>query len=215
MLCLLVSFAKIDLEQGGTINNQQLISGIKNRDLATFEQLFFQYHGRLVLFANKFLGDMQVSRDLVQDAFAALWDKADQLDITHSPKAYLFQVVRNSCLNYNRHSLVKQTAEANLEAKIRELEMQAYGNSDTPYISLIELELEERIAATIENMPEKCREVFKLSRHEQLKNKEIAERLNISVKMVEKHISKALVILRRDLADYLSVLLSAFFSGLN
>jgi RNA polymerase sigma-70 factor (ECF subfamily) len=194
--------------------SKNIISGIKSRDLKIFEELFFNYHGRLVLFANKFIGDMQVSRDLVQDAFVILWEKADQLNIKQSPKAYLYQVVKNSCLNYNRHLSIEHSAERTLANQISELEKQVYQNSDSPYFSLIELELEEKIAEVIESMPEKCREVFKLSRFEYLKNKEIAEKLDISVKMVEKHISKALTILRRDLADYVGVLLTMFLTKL-
>jgi len=194
--------------------NKNIISGIKARDLKTFEELFFNYHGRLVLFANKFVGDIQVSRDLVQDAFVILWDKADQLDIKQSPKAYLYQAVKNSCFNYNRHLTIKQSAEAEIESRIAELEKQVYQNSNSPYFSLIELELEEKIAEVIENMPDKCKEVFKLSRFEHLKNKEIAAKLDISVKMVEKHISKALIILRRDLSDYVGVVLALFISKL-
>lgn len=150
---------------------------------------------------------MQVSRDLVQDAFFALWEKADQLEINQSPKAYLYQAVKNSCLNYNRHLSIKRSAEAEIQYKIAILERQVYINSDSPYFSLIEQELEEKINQVIESLPEKCREVFKLSRFENLKNKEIAEKLDISVKAVEKHISKALTILRCNLADYLAVLL--------
>lgn len=167
-----------------------------------------------MLFANKFIGDIQVSRDLVQDAFFALWEKADKLDIKQSPKAYLYQAVKNSCLNYNRHIFIKQSAEAEIQSKISELERQVYKSTDSPYFSLIEQELEEKINEVIESMPEKCREVFKLSRFEHLKNREIAERLDISVKAVEKHISKALVILRRDLADYVGILLTIFISKL-
>ncbi|WP_299578137.1 RNA polymerase sigma-70 factor [uncultured Sunxiuqinia sp.] len=185
---------------------------MKNRDVEIFEELFFNYHGRLVLFANKFIGDMQVSRDLVQDAFFMLWEKTDQLDIKKSPKAYLYQSVKNSCLNYNRHLSIKENAEAEISTRIAELERQVYDGTKTPYLSLIEQELEEKIAEVIEQMPSKCQEVFKMSRFEGLKNKEIAERLGISVKMVEKHISKALVILRHELAEYVGVLLAMFIS---
>ena len=149
---------------------------------------------------------------MVQDAFFVLWQKADQLEIKQSPKAYLYQAVKNSCLNYNRHLSIKQKAEKEIASKIAELERQVYSGSDAPYWGLIELELEEKITEVIENLPEKCQEVFKLSRYQKLKNKEIADKLGVSVKMVEKHISKALLVLRRELSDYLGVLLTIFIS---
>ena len=197
-----------------TSSDKNIIAGIKKRELKIFEELFLNYHGRLVLFANKFIGDMQVSRDLVQDAFFILWEKADQLEIKQSPKAYLYQAVKNSCLNYNRHLSIKQSAEGKILQNIAELEKQVYQNTHSPYFSLLEMELEDKIAEVIEGMPDKCREIFKLSRFEYLKNREIAEKLGISVKAVEKHISKALVILRRDLADYMGILLAMFLTKL-
>lgn len=192
-------------------NKNATISGIKNRDLKVFEELFFTYHGRLVLFANKFLGDMQASQDMVQDVFVNLWDKADQFEIKESPKSYLFQAVKNVCLNHARHITIKQNAAIEFENKLRAQEQQIEANTSSPYFSLIELELEDKINEVIESMPDKCREVFKMSRFESLKNKEIAEKLDISVKMVEKHISKALSILRTDLAEYIGLLLTLLF----
>ncbi len=157
---------------------------------------------------------MQVSRDLVQDAFFILWERADELDIKQSPKAYLFQAVKNSCLNYSRHLTFKQSVENDIENKITELEKQVYNDDSSPYFSLIEQELQEKINEVIESMPVKCRQVFKMSRKEHLKNREIAAELDISVKMVEKHISRALTILRSELADYLPIILALFISKL-
>ncbi len=155
---------------------------------------------------------MQVSRDLVQDVFFALWEKSDLMEIKESPKAYLFQSVKNSCLNYNRHISIKQSVESEIGRKILELESQTYNNTDNPYFSLLEQELEEKIDQVIASMPEKCREVFMLSRYEKLKNREIADQLGISIKMVEKHMSKALAILRRDLAEYMGILFLMFLN---
>ncbi|MCL3779540.1 RNA polymerase sigma-70 factor [Prolixibacteraceae bacterium JC049] len=181
---------------------EHLLNALKNRDLNAYEAIFFQYHGRLVLFAYKFIGDMQVAKDLVQDAFMLLWDKANTIQINHSVKAYLYQSIKNSCLNYNRHTKIKQSVQHTLETETNE-----FSNND-PYYSLIELELEEKIAEVIESLPPKCKEVFKLSRFEQLKNREIADQMSISVKMVEKHISKAIQILRQQLTEFLSLFMA-------
>ena len=196
-------------------DNEKLMAALNKGDIKAFEELFFKYHGRLVLFANKFTGDMQLAKDLVQDAFLILWDKSEELSITHSPKAYLFQAVRNSCLNYIRHQGVKQTAMDEIGHSMLKAEKQAYFNYNDPYFSLLELEMEQKIFEVIDSMPEKCQQVFKLSRQKQLKNKEIAEQLKISVKMVEKHISKALSILRLELAEYLGALLVLFLNNLS
>lgn len=182
-------------------------SGLKGKHISDFRKLFFKFHGRLVLFANKFTLDKQVSQDLVQDAFMKLWEQY-HID-THiiSPEAYLFQAVRNNCLNYHRHLKTKYTVEEDLASKINSFERSAYFDRVDPLRSLLELELKEKINILIETMPEKCQKVYKMSRHDLLKNKQIAQQLGISVKMVEKHISKSLMILRVGLKDYLGIFL--------
>ena len=196
-----------------TNDNEKLIRALNKKDIKAFEEFFFRHHGRLVLFANKFTGDIQMARDIVQDAFLIFWDKAEELSISHSPKAYIFQTVRNSCLNYQRHIGIRHSAMDEIGAAIQDKEKQSYLNFNDPYFSLLELEMEQKISEVIDSMPDKCQQVFKLSRHKHLKNKEIADKLNISIKMVEKHISKALSILRHELADYLALFFFFFLSN--
>ena len=186
---------------------KQLLNGLKNKELDAYEELFFKYHGRLVLFARKFTGNLEIAQDIVQDAFLALWEKSGELTINTSPKAYLFQAVRNRSLNQNRHLIVKQSVQDELISKTAEAERNIYSNFDDPFYSLLELEMEQKIEMVIDSLPEKCRVVFKMSRREQKKNKEIAQEMDISVKMVEKYISTALRILRSNLSDYMGILL--------
>jgi len=188
-------------------NLETPLSGLKKKDIAAFRKLFFKFHGNLVLFANKFTGDMQVSQDLVQDAFMKLWEQYQADATINSPKAYLFQAVRNNCLNHYRHLKTRYSVKEELATKISSLERSAYLNDDSPLQSLLELEMKEKIETLIETMPEKCQKVYKMSRHDFLKNKQIAEKLGVSVKMVEKHISKALMILRSGLSDYMGIIL--------
>lgn len=190
-----------------TNNEPILFPKVKRKDIKTYKKLFFKFHGRLVLFANKFTGDLQVSQDLVQDAFLKLWEKQNREVTIVSPKAYLFQAVRNSCLNHQRHLKIKYSVEEELANKINSIEKSVYFENDDPLHSLLELELNEKIEETIKTMPEKCQTVYKMSRQDFLKNKQIANKLGISVKMVEKHISKALQILRSGLSDYMGILL--------
>lgn len=188
------------------------ISLLKHKNIDAYRELFFKYHGRLVLFANKFTGDIQVSKDLVQDVFIKLWEKSPTLSEIDNPKSYLFQSIKNSCLNYNRHLKIKHTVEDELANKINAFEKAACFDFEDPLHSLMELEIEEKIENIIQTMPEKCRKVYVLSRQNYLKNIQIADELGISVKMVEKHISKALLILRSGLTEYLSLILFLFLN---
>ncbi len=187
-------------------DSKQIAVGLRNRDLEVYKDLFFQYHGRLVLFAYKFTGEMESARDVVQDTFMALWEKSDTLAIQLSPKAYLFQAVRNRSLNYFRNNNTRRAAHGNLAARIDREERKVYADFNNPFHSLLELEMEEKIGDVIGTMPEKCKEVFILSREKDLKNREIAEKMGISTKMVEKYISRALRTLRLELSEYLSIL---------
>lgn len=184
---------------------EQLLSDFKNKKVKAYEELFFKYHGKLVLFALKFTGDLQAAKDIVQDTFLSLWKNADNINL--SPKAYLFQTVRNTSLNYIRHLKIVTSVKDELAFKISFAEKLEYFDFKDPYYSLLELEMEQKIEKVINSLPEKCLLVFNLSRKEHLKNKEIADKLGVSLKAIEKHISKALSILRLELSEYLGLIL--------
>lgn len=186
----------------------RLISDLNNREVKAFEVLFFKYHGRLVLFALKFTNDLPVAKDIVQDVFLSLWEKSGEIKV--SPKAYLFQAVKNNALNYLRHLKIDPGVQLEAEYKIAAAERMEYFTFNDPYHSLIELELEQKIENVINSLPKKCLIVYNLSRKEHLKNKEIAEKLGISLKAVEKHISKALSVLRHELSEFIGLLLPVF-----
>jgi len=171
--------------------------------LKNFELLFFELHGRLVLFSQKFTGSLPASQDIVQDAFIALWERQKSHGRPESPKAYLFQTVRNRSLNYIRDKNIHTAVEQELYHKFETAEKNLYANPDDPFVSLLELELQDRIKKAISSLPDKCGKVYRLSRHNGFKNSEIAEMFGISLKMVEKQISKALRILRTEFSDYL------------
>jgi len=184
---------------------EQLLLDLKKKEVKAYEELFFKYHGRLVLFALKFTGDLQSAKDIVQDTFLNLWEKVDNINL--SPKAYLFQSVKNNSLNYKRHLKKGASVRDELSFKINAIENLAYFDFSDPYYSLLELEMKEKIQETIESLPPKCLQVFNMSRKDYLQNKEIAKKLGVSVKAVEKHISKALSVLRLELSEYLGLLL--------
>lgn len=185
---------------------------MKRKRVKAYKELFFQFHGRLVLFANTFTSDMQVSQDLVQDAFAMLWEKFNAQSKIESPKAYLFQAVRNACLNHQRHLKIKYSFETNFANQAAFAKPSNFPASDDPLLILLELELEDKIEDIVGTMPEKCQQVYKMSRQDFLKNKQIAEELGISEKMVEKHITKALSLLRSELSNYIGFLLLVFLA---
>lgn len=163
-------------------------------DEKAFESLFKTYYAKLTFFANKFVNDLQVSEEIVSDTFTGLWEQRKSLEITTSMNAYLYRMVQNRCLNYLKHKKV-ESEYVNYLAKHNML-TEIPASAQNPYF---QKELEEQVQNAIAALPEKCREVFKMSRFEQLKNKEIAEQLNVSPKTVERHMTIALDKLRHCL----------------
>lgn len=186
---------------------------IANRAWATekandglFDEIFRQYSKPLFYYAAKFVDD-EAARDIVQDVFVKLWSDSS-ITVKLSLNSLLFTMVRNSCLQHLEKQKVRAKYAESAKLKLQEEELLFYMEEKT---SLIEQELENKLNEVLGNLPDRCRQIFKMSRFENKKNKEIAEELDISVKAVEKQITKALATIRTEMKDYLPLLL--FLSG--
>ena len=173
----------------------QIIKGIKAGYESSFNQLFNEYYIILSVFASKYVKDLDVAKEIVQDFFVHLFEIHDSLIINTSLKAYLFHSVKNKCLNHIKHIQLHEKHLQNLKI-ISEI------STDTENI-IRESELEYQIFQIVRKLPDQCQKIFRLSRVEGIKNREIAANLNISIRTVETQISKALKILRNNLKDYL------------
>ncbi|NQV02761.1 MAG: RNA polymerase sigma-70 factor [Bacteroidia bacterium] len=169
-------------------------------DITTFERLFKEEFKGLVVFAIQYVKDYEAAREIVQEAFIGLWDKRGKIDPSRQVKSYLSTTVRNRSLNYLRDNKKFDTRVLTRENLYP---LASYEQADR----LVEKELKENIQEAISELPEKCREVFLLSRNEHLKYQAIADQLQISVKTVETQMSKALQHLRIRLKEYLIVIL--------
>jgi len=168
-----------------------LFAEIKEGNEKAFNKAFDLYYSRLCFFADKILHDFDLSRSLVQQVFVDLWIKRSRLHI-ESLQSYLYQSVRNASFDVMKHRKIESIYLATLEKE----------ESGQLTDLIEEAELADRINRAIQNLPEKCREIFVLCRFEELKYAEIADRLNISVKTVEMQVSIALKKLRKELSDY-------------
>lgn len=173
-----------------------------NKDSQLFEELFRQYSKPLFYFAAKFVED-EAAKDIVQDVFVKLW--SDQLTtIRQSLNSLLFTMVRNSCLQQLEKQKVKNRYLESTKLNLQEEELRFYSEEKS---SLIEQELEDKLNVVLNNLPVRCRQIFLMSRFENKKNREISEELAISLKAVEKQITKALATMRIEMKDYLPLLL--------
>jgi RNA polymerase sigma-70 factor (ECF subfamily) len=150
----------------------------------------------LAYFALQYTKDLDTAREITQEAFISLWEKRETIDLSKPVKTYLTTSVRNKCLNWLRDNKKFNRDILDIEGLL----------SDRIYIPtdrLVESEIRVKIISAIEELPEKCREIFVLNRNENLKYQEIANRLQISVKTVETQMSKALQHMRNRLEEFL------------
>ena len=174
-------------------------------DMSLFGQLFNTYLQALTTYAYRFVNDWQAAEDITQDVFMALWVKKEEIDFDEPIKPYLYRAIYNRSINYLNSALMQKRIEgADTIDELINHEILSYNQHDT----LLLKEITNEIDSFVETLPPQCRKVYKMSREENLRNKEIAARLEISEKAVEKHISKALSEIRNHLVrlDILSML---------
>lgn len=163
-----------------------------------FEQSFKENFKRLHAYACTILNNEADAEEMVQQVFYKLWEKKEKLHEIDSIAAYLYRSVHNECMNLVKHQKVKDTHR----------EHSTYLNTDnTNAVDNAEArELKERLHYAMQQLPEQCRTIFQMSRFEELKYREIADKLGLSIKTIENQMGKALKIMRKQLADYITVL---------
>ncbi|QEM04017.1 RNA polymerase sigma-70 factor [Mucilaginibacter rubeus] len=181
------------------INSEQLIPLLLSGDEATFEKVYKHFIRPLHVYAISILRDEDTAKGMVQNVFMRLWERKERLNFTGSIKAYLYGAVYNECLNNLRHQKVK----------VNHLQHVLYMTKDKVDggAGMELLDLKEKLQLALNDLPEKCRTVFQLSRFEDLKYQEIADELGISIKTVENHMGKALKTLRLKLVNYLPLII--------
>lgn len=168
-----------------------LLHSFKQSDVKAFEELYNRYFPALVNTAYRQLNSRQKGEDIVQNIFVDLYRRRTCIEVNVSLKAYLHQALKFRVLNEHRAEIARTKYQKSLFLNNR---------CKIDFSDALETkELETKIHTSLSRLPEKCKQVFLLSRKEDLSNNDIATDLNIAVSTVEKHISKALRTLRRDL----------------
>lgn len=175
------------------MSDLNLIQHVINDDQKALRALFDKYYADLVRYAIKITGLESSSEEIVQDIFIKLWEKRKQLKIEQNVAGYLIRAVKNQCLNlvssrYHKTIHEDVTSAAHLHV-----------STDSAEQAIVEIELAEAIARACEALSDQTALVFSLSRHGEMTYPQIAEELDISVKTVEYHISKAIKSIRADL----------------
>jgi RNA polymerase sigma-70 factor, ECF subfamily len=176
-------------------NDEVLFTQVKNNDAKAFEHLFKTYYASLSHYACAYVHDQDEAEEIVQDIFVKIWEKKEEITIVTSLKSYLYQAVKNKCLNYIRN---KKTQHTHLTI----IDRPEFENPQT--IGEINAsELNDKLYEALEELPPKCKQIFQMSRLDGMKHKEIADKLELKVKTIENQIGIALKILRSHLTEFL------------
>lgn len=176
------------------IRDIEIIRRIREGDIGQFESLFRSSYVSLVRYAKTLIKDHDTAEEIVQDLFFRLWQDKEKLNIESSLNGYLFRAVHNKCLHFIEHNRV-------VERFAEEMSYRQPENQESPSDILQYGELQARIAGILERLPERCGQIFYLSRFEGLKYNEIAEKLSVSVKTVESNMGRALKEFRKELKE--------------
>ena len=172
------------------IEDKILVRRLRSGDKDAFRLLYERYYPLFISFANRMLKDENMAEDLIQNVFMKVWVGRANLNEEKNFRNYLLVSIRNEVYQYFRRAF-----RIDSEAPCPDI-IDGSMNVET---AISAKELERKIAGVIAGMPHRRREIFNMSRYEKLSNKEIAQRLGLSVRTVEKHIENALSDIRKTI----------------
>lgn len=177
-------------------SEQAWLAGLRKGDESALRKIFDKHYPLLLADIYRYIPDEDTCKDLAQEVLVELWRKREALDIHTSLRAYLRRAAVNRALNYiktNRRTVLDEPEHwvETADSSAQDLRIQDQQEN-----------IETALRAAIEQLPEKCRLVFSLSRFENRSHREIAEELGISVKTIENQITKAMKLLRAALSKY-------------
>lgn len=181
----------------------ELLEHFQEGNVFAYEEIYHRYWQILFRFSRKMLKDDVLAEDVVQEVFAVLWQKRENGNIQPPLASYLYTLTRNRVLNIIKHSKI----ENRYLEYIKEMITSGDYIPDTLYI---QKELSQQIEAEIQNLPEKMRIVFQMSRKEYKTNQEIADELGISQQTVKNQVSNAIRTLKDKLGDSINIFLFFF-----
>jgi len=165
--------------------NRKISERLKNGDILAYNELFEKNYSRLFNYILKLSNNREVTKDVLQESFMKLWEKRELINSNFSIENYLFKICHNEFLLHIRQTNKERSLLDELKFEIA---YDLYTENESSRI--------DRIKENIDKLPKRTKEAFVLSKYENLKYKEIAIQMGISIKTVEKHISKALKFLK-------------------
>ncbi len=180
---------------------ERLLLGEKN----AFKEVYNEYYSMLYHLCLEYIRNKEDAKGIVQNSYLKLWEIKKELNKDSNIKNFLFTITKNGCLNYLKRKQIIAGHNSDLIYLEMQFNYNALHKTGDKYMEFNELK--QKTEDAIKKLPEQCCTIFNLSRFEEKKNREIAEELGISLKAVEAQITKALKFLRKELKDYMPILL--------
>lgn len=176
-----------------------------------FSDFYTTFYRKAFLFAKSYVHDKWAAEDIASEALASLWESSRKYEVRH-PLTFLFSIVKNKSIDYLRHELIHQEALATMsEVGLREINTRISTLEACDPEKIYSEEVKAIVASTLNSLPERTTEIFRMSRYQNLTKEEIATALSITTKGVEYHLTKALKSLRITLKDYLPLFYFVYF----
>lgn len=185
-----------------SLREKELITGLQQGNKSTFDHLFRSYYPGLCTYANSYLKSSDISEEIVQEVFVRLWEKHNKILIHTSIRAYLYQSVFNGCISYLKN--IQSTAFKHIDVEdvsIRH-ELMSMDLADSEFTRLFSEDVERDFESAIGELPDQCREIFRLCRTDNLSYKEIAGMLKVSKSTVKTQMSRAMNRIMKQMEKY-------------
>ncbi len=189
-----------------SLTDEELFSLVRDvSDELAFAQLYERHWKRLFLIAYGKIGCRQIGESVVQDLFTNIWNRRKKINLQKSFAAYINTALKFIIINHYKHIKVREDYAQMESSNIR-------SNSYNTDKLVSYNELFSFIEKEIDSLPKRCSEIFRMSRFDDMSNKEIAEKLDISSKTVENQITKAIKLLRLNLKELISLFIWLYLS---
>jgi RNA polymerase sigma-70 factor, ECF subfamily len=186
---------------------KELLQLLKDGNEEAVKLIFERYYVSLCLYAESILKNHQIAEEIVEDIFIHIWVHASETSIVDSVRNYLFRSTHNNCLKYLNRLKTEKKIFDNKDYTFTDHEILHSLHVDYPIANMIAAELEIKAGEILETLPGQCKEIYALSRFENLSYSEIAAKLNITVGTVKTQMSRAFQKFRQGLKEFLPILL--------
>jgi RNA polymerase sigma-70 factor, ECF subfamily len=184
------------------LREKELINGLQLGNRSTFDFLFRSYYTGLCSYANSYLKSKDISEEIVQEVFVKLWEKHNKIFIHTSIRAYLYQRVFNTCMNHIKGIQSSGFKHVDLEDVSIRNELMSMDLADEEFSKMFSEDVEKDLESAIDDLPDQCREIFRMCRMDNLSYKEIASTLKVSKSTVKTQMSRAMNRILKQMEKY-------------